>query len=208
MSIDTFDYDAHRILGTSSDAAAWVAQSSLAAAHQRLLQQFIARFPSLMFFKDDQAVLDHVEQRNQVALPPWFRAQRQTLAFVAPPVLAQIDDFDRLGPRSDTLDEIWYEFDLYGYRDDEQRELLFGKAASFPFAEWPFTDRSFLALHTADHGDERIYEFAREDVLDCVLNGEPPRDGLNVAFDSYASMLSHVIAIKDAAGNVISKAGP
>jgi hypothetical protein len=208
MAAPGFDPDAHRIRGSSSDAAAWVAQSALPDDHKALLQQFIARFPSLTFFKDDQALLDHVEQEERVKLPAWFRRQRQTLAFVAPPVHFRIDDFDQLGPRSDTLDRIWYATDLYGYRDDEQRELFLDKGAIFPFVQWPGTDRSVFAISTSDHSDEAIWEFAAEDMLDSVLDGEPAREALNKAFDSYASMLSHIIEIKDASGQVIARTGP
>ncbi len=69
-------------------------------------------------------MLDHIEQRDQLTLPRWFRDQRQVLAFVASPAapqgaLVRFDDFDQLGPRSDTLDRIWYAIELDGYRDDE-----------------------------------------------------------------------------------------
>jgi hypothetical protein len=208
MVAQGFDYDAHRILGSSSDAATWIAQSSFADAHKALLQKFIVRFPALTFFKEDQALLDHIEQQERVTLPRWFRAQRQTLAFVVPPVDFRIDDFDQLGPRSDTLDRIWYTTDLYGYRDDEQRGLLLDKASIFPIAQWPHTDRSFFAISMADDNDEAIWEFAAQDMLDSILDGEQAREALNPAFDSYASMLSHIIEIRDGSSKVIPRIEP
>ncbi len=162
---------------------------------------------------DNAALLDHVEQRDQLTLPRWFRDQRQVLAFVAAPAahhgaLVRFDDFDQLGPRSDTLDRIWYAIELDGYRDDEQRELFLDQAASYPIGQWPHTDRSFLAIHTADLDDPRIYEFAAQDLLDNVLDGGAARDSVYPAFDSYARMLSHIIEVKGAGDQVIAAVAP
>lgn len=205
---DPFDIDAHRIRGNARDAADWVRQSSLADDQKDLLLRFIARFPSLSYFKDDAALLDHIEQRDQLTLPGWFREQRQVLAFVTPPALVRVDDFDHLSPRSDTLDGIWYAIELDGYRDDEQRELFLDQATSYPIGYWPHTDRSFLAINTADHDDQRIYEFAAQDLLDNVLDGGAARDSVYPAFDSYARMLSHIIEVKDVSGQVTAAASP
>ena len=206
--LDLFDIDTHRIRGSARDAADWVAQSSLAGDQKDLLLKFIARFPSLTYFKDDAALLDHIEQRDHLTLPRWFREQRRILAFVTQPALVCVDDFDHLGPRSDTLDGIWYAIELDGYRDAEQRALFLDQATSYPIGSWPHTDRSFLAINTADHDDQRIYEFAAQDLLDNVLDGGAARSSVYPAFDSYASMLSHIIEIKDGSSQVNSPVSP
>jgi len=114
----------------------------------------------------------------------------------------RFDDFDSYRPRADYLDEIWYSLDTI-YMGEEQRTLFVDRARVYPIGEWEEENRSFLAVSLADPSDLRIHEFAAQDLLDNVLEGKPAGVSVRPAFDSYPSMLSHVIAGRLSDGTVI-----
>lgn len=187
-----FDLSKHRVRGDSSEAASWVRASSLPDEDKEKLLSFISHFSGLTFFHEDDELLDHVESIDRVKLPSWFRQLRKVLAFVDPPMQVRFDDYEHLLPRSDDIEDAWYAFDL-GYGDEEQRELFLEKAGCYPIGDWVGTGYSYLAINLWDDSDRRILEFAREDLLDNVLNGKPARASVRAAFDSYSRMLSHIV---------------
>ena len=190
-----FDSTKHRIGGNSSEAAIWVQTSSLLDEDKAYLLTFIQRFSSLVFFREDDALLDHVETIDRVKLPLWFREMRKVLAFVDPPLHVRFDDYDHLLPRSDDVEDTWYRFEL-GYGDDEQRELFFGQAGCYPIGDWFGTGYSYLAINLWDENDPSILEFARENLMDNILDGKPARASVRAAFDSYPRMLSHIVEVR------------
>ena len=170
----------------------WVRTSSLSDDGKGELIRFIGRFRALTFFKEDDPLLDHLEEVDRVKLPPWFRTVRKTLAFVDPPMQVRFDDYDHVLPGSDDVEDAWYVFDL-GYGDDEQRRLFHDEAGCYPIGDWRATGYSSLAIGMLDERDERILEFTRQDLLDNVLNGKPARASVRCAFDSYPRMLAHIV---------------
>jgi hypothetical protein len=188
------DFDASQdlTLGTAGDAIAWLEASSLPEDERRLLARFVERFPDLTFSRETDETFDRTAAAEQVTLPDWFRAVRTTLAFVHPPVRVRFDDFDSLNPRSDDVEDIWYDL-RPGYGDSEQRQLFRDEAGCYPIGRWFGTDQSYLAVNLEDAGDRRIHEFAAGDLRDNLYDGKPARASVYVAFDSYASMLAHII---------------
>jgi hypothetical protein len=197
-----FDFALHRIRGNNNDATAWVRASSLLDEDKADLLTFIGRFSSLTFFHETDKLLDHIEATDRVKLPAWFREMCKVLAFVDPPMHVRFDDYDHLLPRSDDVDGAWYALAL-GYSDDEQRELFLDKAGCYPIGAWSGTGYSYLAVSLWDDNDRRILEFAREDLLDNVLDGKPARASVRPAFNSYPRMLLHIAQGRSPSGAFI-----
>ncbi|MGW3461529.1 hypothetical protein ACWDE9_18895 [Streptomyces olivaceoviridis] len=191
------------IAGSPEESVEWVNDSSLSSHHKELLLRFVHRFPGLGFIKDSgRQRLRRLEQEESVVLPPWLYEIRRTLYFVASPVQVCFDDFDSYTPRADYVNEIWYSMEVI-HMGDEQRELFVAEARVYPIGEWEEGGRSFLAVSLAEPSDVRIYEFAAQDLLDNVLDGKPAGVSVRPAFDSYPSMLSHVISCRLPDGTVI-----
>lgn len=193
------------LLGDAAAAARWIASSSLPEPHRELLRRFVARFPSVIFSRDSESELDEFEREDRVALPPWLRAARSTLASPDVEVRVRFDEFDLAAPVSDSLDHAWFTFSV-GYSNDEQRELWHNKAGVYRIGEWYGTDRAYLAADLQNPDDERIFEFSGQDLLDNELDGRPARLSVYPAFVSYASMLAHVDAAMLLDGTVVEAA--
>lgn len=187
-----FSFDAHRTVGDSTVAVGWIAASRLPAEQKVHLQRFVDAFPSLGFFKEDDGLLDHLEEADQVTLPTGLREVRKTVAFVEPPMLVRVDDYRYLTPRSDIVEKVWYDIRL-GYADEEQRELFHDEAGLYPIGSWRGTNRSYLAVDLQDPDDERVFECASQDLIDNSIDGRPVRDSVYPIFDSYAEMLAHIV---------------
>jgi hypothetical protein len=200
--VSDFDFDWHRTTGTGDEARRWVEASALPAEQQAQLRGFIDRFPELTFVREDDALLDRLAADDGVTLPPWFRAVRTVLAGPQPGARLRFDDFEQLTPTSDDIDEIWYDL-LPGYSDPEQRELFRDQARAYPIGAWRETGESYLAIGLGDPADERIVEFAAEDLLDSVLDGRSATTSVYPIFSSYPAMLSHVVAVLLPDGRVV-----
>ncbi len=191
------------IIGSAREAAAWIDASYLTRHSKDLLLQFVDRFPDVEFSKDPVAgPLRALEQRDGVVLPSWFHDIRRILHFVSPRMDVRFDDFDSYTPRADYLDEIWYSLETI-HMGEEQRSLFVDRAHVYPIGEWEEENRSFLSVRLGDPDDMRILEFAAQDLLDNVLDGKPADVSVRPAFDSYPSLLSHVIAGRLPDGTVI-----
>jgi len=199
-----FDREQHVTTGNSTEAAAWVEESTLPGEQKGELLRFVANFPSLRFSKEDDELFDRLEETDQVTLPRWLRDVRKTLTFVYPAMRVRVDDYTHLCPRSDAVEKVWYELRL-GYADEEQRELFFDEAQVYPIGSWWGTDRSYLAVDLENPADERIFEFASEDLLDNSIDGRPVRGSVYPVFDSYAQFLAHIVEGELPDGTVVRK---
>lgn len=189
-------HEDHTITGDASAAVSWITESALSDEDKSGLRGFIERFPDLTFFKDDADHLDHVEETDGVRLPPWFRDVRTTLAFAHPSMDFHVDAFDgSASPRGEYPERIWYRLGL-GSQDDEVRETLFERAKRYLVGGWWASDRSMLTINLEDASDRRIYEFSMEDVWDDVYDERPIHGSMFPIFDSYVSMLEHVVEFK------------
>ncbi len=185
--------------GEAADACSWIEQSALPGADKADLRRFVARFPSLTFFKEEPALVDRYARADGVSLPPWFREPRGTLAFVEPHVLVRVDDFQwYYSPRADDAAEIWY--DLRAGCGEEELALFTGDGGIYPIgSDWD-DGETYLGIDLEDHGDRRIFDFHGEDLLDNKLNGQPVRGSLFPVFSSYAHMLAHVVEVRPLPG--------
>ena len=180
--------------GSADDARGWIEGSALPGDQQVLLRGFVERFSGLTFARDDQARLDALAAAGQVTLPASFRAARSALVGPAGGARVRFDDYERVTPHSDDVEDIWYDL-RPGYANPEQRELFRDRAGVYPFGRWWETDESYLAVRLA-HDDPSVVEFAAEDLLDNVLDGRPADASVYPVFASYPAMLGHVVAVQ------------
>jgi hypothetical protein len=210
MYDDTFDYAAHRVVGSRGEALNWVDRSSLSEADKGALRVFVDRFPDLAFYRDDAILLAHLELRNAVILPPWLRKVRQVLSGLGPEVQIRFDDFDDWsGPRADHTDDedgfidLWYGDRFVGYLQEEDRDLLMTGAECYPILSATTGVDNLLAADLRDPADGRIVDLCDEDIMDNLYAGRPGTGSVYPAFTSYASMLSHVVECRMEDGAVI-----
>ncbi|GAB3960563.1 hypothetical protein GCM10029978_010170 [Actinoallomurus acanthiterrae] len=211
---DTFDYPAHRVVGSSAEAFDWVGRSSLPEEDKAALGVFVERFPGAAFYRDDVVLLDHLEQRNAVKLPPWLREIRQVLSGLGPDVDVRFDDFDELAsPRADNTDDddgfidLWYGDRFLGYLQGEDRDLLMIGARCYPILGATTGVNYLLAADLNDPENRHIVDLCDEDVMDNLYDGRPGTGSVYPAFESYVSMLSHIIEFRTTDGTVIRARG-
>lgn len=187
----------------ASTARSWINDSTLPDDDKAALRRFVDRFSTLDFDRDDDDALRGYEETDKVALPPWFRDVRATLAYVTEGALVRVSAFrfDE-SPRADEQADQWYEI-APGYINDENRETMHDLAQLYPIAQWFANDRSYLAIDLADPDDHRILEFAIEDLWDDEAKGEPLRESTFYAYASYADLLDHIVAVRLPNGTVI-----
>ncbi|GAA4623928.1 hypothetical protein GCM10023196_022110 [Actinoallomurus vinaceus] len=207
---DKFDYPAHRVIGSAAEAVNWVECSSLPEVDKAAFRVFVDRFPGLTFYRDDAALLAHLELRNAVVLPPWLWEVRQTLSGLGPDVQIRFDDFDDwLSPRADDTDDddgfidLWYEDRFFGYLQDEDRDRLMTGAECYPILSATTGVEYLLAADLRDPANGRIVDLCDEDIMDNRYAGRPGTESVYPAFESYASMLSHIIECRMEDGTVI-----
>lgn len=191
-----FDYGRHLIKGDAHTARSWIESSTLPEEQKIDLQQFVDNFPSLTFTREDDIILDRHGEVGGVQLPSWLREVRTTLAFVDPPVLCRVGDFQWYdSPRCEAVDRIWYEVQ-FGYSSEEERARLRDGAEIYPIGGWFGSDRSYLGIDLQNQQDTRIFDFSGEDMLDDELDDEPLRNSLFPIFSSYARFLAHVVEVR------------
>ncbi|WP_329036562.1 hypothetical protein OIE71_26325 [Streptomyces sp. NBC_01725] len=200
-----FSEDQYRITGDAATAASWVEDSGLPDEDKAALRRLVGRFPLLRFVRERDALLDHYEAVDHIALPAWFRESRSTLATIEPYSHLRIDAFRFDGsPREFPGDE-YYEISP-GYINSEIRELLFDGAHAYLIGQWFGTDRSCLAIDLENPQDRRIFEFAMEDMYDDEAENRPLRESLAPVFASYADLLGHIVEVRLPDGHVVAAA--
>lgn len=210
----SFDFQSHRILGDSNDARMWVETSSLPERMKLFLLRFISRFPTLTFYKEDAALLDRKEEELKVKLPDWLRSMRQTLAFVEPDfqqyeILVQFGQFEPLKPESlgySSFEGHWYSLSLIGYYSDENRRMLSSTDEKICLLGAGTERKSGVtfAINTFDETDQQVYKYNIENLELYMNEGYPLSSCIGIAFNSYAGMFGHIVAIKLKNGAVVS----
>ncbi|GAA4630111.1 hypothetical protein GCM10023196_054110 [Actinoallomurus vinaceus] len=206
---DTFDYLAHRVVGSSAEAFGWIDRSLLPDEDKIALRVFVERFPGADFYRDDAVLLDHLEQRNAVILPPWLREIRQVLSGLGPDAQVRFDDFDIWNPRADRIDDddefidLWYEDNFFGYLQEEDRDLLRNGAECYPILCVTKSVNYLLAADLSDPENRHIVDLCDEDVMDDRYAGRAGTESVFPAFKSYANMLSHIVECRTKDGTVI-----
>jgi len=209
---DTFDYPAHRVVGSSAEAFDWTGRSSLPEEDKTALLAFVDRFPGAAFYRDDAVLLDQLERRNAVTLPPWLREIRQVLAGPGPDAHIRFDGFDYLGPRTDRTDDdgfidLWYEDNFFGYLQEEDRDLLRSGAECYPILCATTSANHLLAADLGDPENRHVLDLCDEDIMDNRYAGIPGTESVHPAFESYASMLSHIVECRAKDGTVTRARG-
>jgi hypothetical protein len=210
---DIFDYPAHRGVGSSAEAFDWIGCSSLPEKDKTALGVFVERFPGAVFYRDDVTLLDHLEQRNAVRLPPWLREIRQVLSGLGPDAQVRFDDFDEWCPRADRTDDddgfidLWYVDNFFGYQQKEDRDLLGNGARCYPILGATTGVNYLLAADLGDPQNRQIVDLCDEDIMGDRYEGRPGTESVFPAFESYASMLSHIVECRTKDGTVIRARG-
>jgi hypothetical protein len=188
--------------GNDKDATTWVQSSNLSEKDKVDLLEFIQRFSSQTFFREDDELLDALELTHNVKLPLWVREMRKTLAGLDPSVQIRFSDYDHWLPRSDEVADAWYALKL-GYNDDEERALILDQAGCFSIGAWVGNDYSYLAINMQSDNDQQILEFALSDLSDNIAEGTPARASVRVAFDSYPRMLWRIAQARLSDGRLV-----
>lgn len=201
-----FNFRDHLLPGSAADALQWVRDSELPATAQQKLAEFVNRFPSLEFYRNDDAILDKKEEIEGVTLPQWFRRMRKTLAYVLPQeidVQFQVDSCDGWTPREDDMPGNWYSLGMVGYSNDDQRRYLVEAGSLFPIG---YGGQETLAI-SLEYESSSVFEFNEEDLMDNMSEGTPPGASAYKIFDAYEDLLAHIVAFKLPDGRIVRALG-
>lgn len=192
----TFDFASHRHLGHANRARSCVEQSPLPADWQASLMRFIARFPSMTFFHEDETVIKGIEAMTATSLPAWYAAVRATLAGVMPnrrPLFEfDADTIGRLGG------DFRFELNQFNVHWDGRDQFTQANERIIPFTFATSPDaQSLLAFNLADPNDPTIYVYNVESLRDPFYQaeGRSLSDALRPLFPNYASLFDHVAIV-------------
>lgn len=197
-----------RTLGTGAEALQWIAGSSMVDDDKAAASAFVRRFPDVIFYKASEALLEREAQGAKYALPGWYRTQRATLDGWLPNAQSstiRIDGYELSGsPRADRAAQLSFYLGLYPHAKELEAKLLAAGIVNIGLcAEDP---EIYLAMRLGD-ADLQIYDYHFEDISDALSEGRDPSTSLYPAFRSYASMLSHVVALQPKGGDPILASG-
>lgn len=187
---DMSERTSYRTLGRIGDVRGWIAGSSLRDDDKADLSRFAGRFPTVTFYRLNQARLDIEASHDAYALPDWFLELRRTLDGWLPrppfiPVRFGDSAHGSLSGRAFYLAQ-------YGHGADEEAALV---AAGFVNIGLAVDDpRIFLAIQL-NGGDRCIYVY---DVLDAgraVHERRDPTPCFTPVSDSYFELLDRVVAL-------------
>ncbi|MGZ3423354.1 MAG: hypothetical protein ACXVEE_36170 [Polyangiales bacterium] len=192
--------------GTEHDVAEWAAV--LAERDRAALVAMAERFPLATFYRESSAAQARAEARIGAAIPAALAAfRRDVLAGVGPayPYLdVRFDRFDRATPLGDGNG--WMTIGLLGHRNSERRALL-DEAGLFPIGD-SCGESGYLelALDVRDERNPIVYAYRESTLFHERGNGDLRRF-VWPAFESYASMLGHIVAVaRD--GSVVEAGAP
>lgn len=188
------------VVGTAAEARAWIAAAKLPAPDRAALVRFVDRFPSLAFYRETDATIARHERAAGLGFPAWFKAIRGALAGVhGTPGRVRIwfrgfgvDD----SPREDVAHELAYTLAPPQYGSDERRRLLGEACTALPIAIDARGGRSTLCIGLDRSNKTEIYDCCEEDLRDNEAAGRSPDASFYRAFDTYRSMLHHIVAVE------------
>ena len=202
MTDTPFSYNDHVTVGTSSEAAEWVRNSSLRPECKEAHLRLISRFPTQSFTREDNALLDYREAIDSISVPAWMRAARTTLSGFGSAFAVRFDSIGQASPRADYVQDIWYTWELASW-DEEIRGILRDGMRVYPLADLRESLNSYLAIDLTNPDDDQIYEFSYLSAVDNWSMDEPLRDVMFPAFSSYCDMISHIVAVQTTDGSVV-----
>jgi hypothetical protein len=187
------------VVGDAAEALQWIAAAPISDGDKRGLAQFVKRFSALSFYREQPEVFRRRETDDDVVWPEWLKTIRaRALAGVAPgqgEVELRFDRFDSASSlRADRVSQIWYRF-RPGY-SGESRDVLFDDCGLYTIAEWASELRSSLEVSVANPAERRIFEVYVQDLFASKSSKEDPLGIVYPAFESYGSMMAHVVALR------------
>lgn len=183
-----------KIIGDAGEAEAWIQESGLPPAVQEPLLRFVRRFPTLTFYKwppghslPGTAALHAIWN----ALYGVHTSELRWMRFDTPGPYAHIHETP--------AEEIWYHV-LMDTSPSSEYESVFADDHPLLFVGyWVYRGEPtyYLALKMDDEQDQQVYALNYEDIapVDDEM-GHIPTARLRPAFDSYAAMLGHIVALR------------
>lgn len=187
----------------SDKAEEWIKASPLPSAEQAHLLRFVRRFPELEFLK----------QTLGGTPPAWLIEQAGTLRGIsAVPkqlVWVQFDGFDYPASHVSLVDTC-YRWSFQEQIDNAHPKVFYEDKQAY-FVGVDMENYNTILAILFDESDKQVYKFDykavrpnQEDLEDGEEEADYPLDGFGhieleqtrVAFDSYSSMLGHIIAIR------------
>lgn len=207
MIDNNFDYPQHRPTGSEVDAKSWLS-SSLSENDARPFILFVERFSELTFYREDMALLGHIQAQEGVELPKWLLDIRNAFAFVESsiPEYEIKVRFDEDATDAEWLDDRWFTLGLRGYANEDDKEILqrVSPLSLFPIGEVWESD-VMLAINLADPNDKKVYGLTLEFLRDDEADDLPLIDSVHVVFESYGNMFGDIVAIKLPGGRLLPK---
>lgn len=192
---------APRITGDATAAAQWIADSPLPEAQKRALLHFVQRFPGLRFYK----------QERPAPNPAWLRALGTTLISVAPGELCwfRFPHLDQPTAHGAGRPGAWYHRLAFVADVTAEYDQIFLDGTPLLFVAALLDDLdSLLAVRDDPAADARVYMFSYRAVAPSgERQGRVALGDAAVAFESYASMLSQIGAVKLESGEIITALG-
>jgi hypothetical protein len=189
-----------RVIGDSSDAEEWVAESTLDEGTKAALLRLVKRFPTQRYRR-------WREIRSAFG-PVWFRVLRTVVDGIhaAGPLWMQFDQPDAfLAIHEQPAREIWYHSFLSYAPTSEYAAVRCGAHRLLFVGHWQERDY-FLAIKADDDADTSVYALPYDRIGPVDAAGAPDAgedsvgqvapDAVCVAFSSYAEMLGHIAALK------------
>lgn len=178
------------VSGDAAESMSWIAASALTESKKECLLNFVKRFPSLRFFKQERPESD----------PAWLRETTSTLAGMAPGDLCwfRFRTFDHPISHKAEPGDIWYHRLSFVADVTAEYDRIFMDYQPLVFVAFILDDlSSLLAMKVGPGADEGVYEFKYADVKNAgERKGSISVASARLAFDSYANMLNRICAIK------------
>jgi hypothetical protein len=188
----------NQITGHSQEAESWIKDSSLPNSTKESWLKFIQKFPDLEYYKlKDASAPDE---------PVWLQTMSATLRGFVPQGLlwVQLDEFTQSKSADRALNKIWYHRMFTTEVSSEYERILLSEYELLILYSWLETLGSILAVKVNDGADQRIYEFSYNDIIaHNDSEGQISPEATRVAYNSYAEMLDHIVAVKLETGEVI-----
>jgi len=186
--------------GDAADAEAWVKASALDEATKAGLLRFVAHFPTLTFYQEPPELLDATEADTRVRLPQWLREIRQTLAWVMPgeparDVRVRFQRFEFPGHAASNPTTRWYSLLPGIFSGEESQQILEPMhLMNVGISQDPLWSQLLVRTHPPE--DRSVYDFAEEMRRDLKAEGRDTQGTLGRVFESYASMLAAIDAVR------------
>lgn len=187
-----------KVIGKSQEAEVWIKDSSLAYTAKEAFLQFVHRFPTLHFFR--------WEKFKRPFGPAWLQSIRCVLDGIQckGPLWVQFDIADAFYDIHEIpSSSIWYHKFFDTSPASEYANVFVGEDKLLFVGHWQESDY-YLATKMTDSGDHRVHAFNYANIeLSGDDSGCVSTRMMRTAFDSYADMFGHIIAVK-IAGEIVS----